>query len=212
MPRLLLLLVVLLAVPAAASAQAPSNPDGVAVIVGNDYAGTQLPPVEFAHNDAEAIDACFSGATATPGRTLIPAGSPVFRERPADAPQGLAVLTAAGPGQAASWDLQARQGLFTRRFLDAVSGRVEPRDGAMTLPFWQIHGFERYGDQSEWGTISVRRVLQRELEVPPGLPRAAVTIGFYPEAATYREDVSQWRSTKLQVEPARTGWCCLSVG
>ncbi len=236
---LLLFLGALCAGPAA-RAQAPANPFGVAVIIGNDYRGTQLPTVDFAGNDADAIaawvvqakgfdprnivvlknataaqlvshfgtaedhrgrlwqlmrrnnrsdvvvffsghgmpnpadgaplvipqdadgvrphlngypldllysnlqkldarsvlvlvDACFSGGTATTGRSLIPAGSPVFRERPANAPQGLAVLTAAGPGQVASWDLDARRGLFTRHLLDAVSGKVAAKDGQVTL-------------------------------------------------------------------------------
>jgi hypothetical protein len=42
---------------------------------------------------------------------------------------------------------------------------------------------------SEWGTITVRRVLERELDVPAGLPRVEVMIAFYPESAVYREDV-----------------------
>ncbi|MFN8722266.1 MAG: SUMF1/EgtB/PvdO family nonheme iron enzyme [Rhodospirillales bacterium] len=236
---LLLLLGALVGAPPA-SAQTAANPFGVAIIIGNDYRGTQLPTVDFAGNDADAIaawvvqakgfdprnvvvlknataaqlvshfgtaedhrgrlwqlmrrnnrsdvvvffsghgmpnpadgaplvipqdadgvrphlngypldllysnlqkldaksvlvlvDACFSGGTATPGRSLIPAGSPVFRERPANAPQGLAVLTAAGAGQVASWDLDARRGLFTHHFLQAVSGKVPPKDGQVTL-------------------------------------------------------------------------------
>ena len=61
------------------------------------------------------IDACFSGASHA--GSLIPAGSIITVPRNADTiPQGLTVLTAAGPDQIASWDLEAEFGLFTERF------------------------------------------------------------------------------------------------
>ena len=37
---------------------------------------------------------------------------------------------------------------------------------------------------------SVRKVLQREYDVPAGLPKVEITISFYPEAALYRPNVS----------------------
>lgn len=55
--------------------------------------------------------------------------------------------------------------------------------------YWQRHGFERYGDMSEWGKLTARRVLARAFDVPPNLPEAQVVIGFYPETATYGRDV-----------------------
>jgi hypothetical protein len=36
-------------------AQTAANPFGIAVIIGNDYRGLQLPGVDFASNDADAI-------------------------------------------------------------------------------------------------------------------------------------------------------------
>ncbi len=56
--------------------------------------------------------------------------------------------------------------------------------------FWRRHGFERYGDLSEWGQITARRVLSRSFETPADLPDASVVITFYPEAAVYLRDVS----------------------
>ena len=53
---LLLLLGALVGAPPA-SAQTAANPFGVAIIIGNDYRGTQLPTVDFAGNDADAIAA-----------------------------------------------------------------------------------------------------------------------------------------------------------
>ncbi len=70
--------------------------------------------------------------------------------------------------------------------VNVLAGECSPRT---SLPFWQRHGFERYGDMSEWGIITVRRVLQRDFDLPVGLPRIEVTISFYPEAAAYGEDV-----------------------
>ncbi|UCG12671.1 MAG: caspase family protein, partial [Deltaproteobacteria bacterium] len=39
----------------ATGALSPGNPDAVAVIIGNKKYGDRLPPVDFAHNDAEAM-------------------------------------------------------------------------------------------------------------------------------------------------------------
>ena len=56
-------------------------------------------------------------------------------------------------------------------------------------PFWRRHGFERYGDLSEWGRITARRVLARTFDIPEGLLVAKVAIGFYPEGAVHGDDV-----------------------
>lgn len=52
--------------------------------------------------------------------------------------------------------------------------------------FWQRHGFERFGDLSEWGKITARRILPKSFDLPDDLPAVDVTVSFYPEAATYR--------------------------
>lgn len=51
--------------------------------------------------------------------------------------------------------------------------------------FWRRHGFQRYGDLSEWGKITARRVLSKSFDVPGDLPSVDVVVGFYPEAAGY---------------------------
>lgn len=66
--------------------------------------------------------------------------------------------------------------------VNVLDGECSPRD---SLSFWQKHGFERYGDMSERGKVTVRRVLPRSFDLPSDLPRVPVTIGFYPEEATY---------------------------
>jgi GNAT superfamily N-acetyltransferase len=92
---------------------------------------------------------------------------------------------------------QQRQGLGTELFeaslarairddVNVLSGECSPRT---SLPFWEKQGFERYGDLSEWGKITVRRVLQRSLDIPQNLPNSNVTVSFYPEAAIYPRDV-----------------------
>ena len=57
-----------------------------------------------------------------------------------------------------------------------------------SLTFWQRHGFERYGDMSDWGKLTARRSLPRSFDLPPELPRAPVTITFYPERIKYSRD------------------------
>jgi GNAT superfamily N-acetyltransferase len=57
-----------------------------------------------------------------------------------------------------------------------------------SLTFWQKHGFERYGDMSDWGKLTARRFLPRSFDLPPELPRVPVTITFYPERVKYSRD------------------------
>jgi GNAT superfamily N-acetyltransferase len=59
-----------------------------------------------------------------------------------------------------------------------------------SLPFWQKHGFVRYGDPSDGGTITVRRVLDRSFERDPALPPVQVVVSFYPEPAPWRDGVA----------------------
>lgn len=70
------------------------------------------------------LDACFSGSSA--GGTLFPSSSGIRimakNESPSDS---LTVLTAAGPGQLASWDHRSQHGLFTEYFLRGVYGEAD---------------------------------------------------------------------------------------
>jgi|GEM_PF-711486 len=84
------------------------------------------------------LEACFSGNSAA--GWLIGSASPVYvRTELPKGPLGLTVISAAAGDQVASWDRQARLGLFTRHVLDALragkadAGRGGNGDGAVTL-------------------------------------------------------------------------------
>ncbi len=83
------------------------------------------------------LDACFSGNSAA--GWLVRAASPVYvKTAPPQTPGGLALITAAQGDQVASWDEEARLGLFTRHLLDALRGAADRGrdgngDGAVTL-------------------------------------------------------------------------------
>jgi GNAT superfamily N-acetyltransferase len=92
-------------------------------------------------------------------------------------------------------DMQ-REGLGTELFeaslarairdnVNLLSGECSPRT---SLPFWEKHGFERYGDVGDWFNVNVRRILQRQLEIPTDRPSVEATISFYPESASYSHD------------------------
>lgn len=59
-----------------------------------------------------------------------------------------------------------------------------------SLASWEKHGFQRYGNLSSGGNVKARRVIGREFDIPAGLPRAELTVGFYPEAAIHRQGVA----------------------
>lgn len=83
------------------------------------------------------LDACFSGDS--PRGMLIKSASPIFvaPKLPTDV-EGVTVITAAGAGQLASWDEEAKHGLFTQHVLLALrgtadQGRYGDGDGKVTL-------------------------------------------------------------------------------
>lgn len=83
------------------------------------------------------IDACFTGES--PKGSLVKSASPVHvKAKPAKVAKGLTVLTASRADQLASWDDDARHGLFTRHLLDALYGAADTgvggdKDGKVTL-------------------------------------------------------------------------------
>ncbi len=83
------------------------------------------------------LDACFSGVT--PAGTLLASASGVLlTPRPAPAPGGLRVLSAAAADQIASWDEEAALGLFTEHLLAGLYGLADgdphgDGDGAVTI-------------------------------------------------------------------------------
>ena len=80
------------------------------------------------------LDACFSGGSH--GGTLVRAASSILvTPKEIHKSSGeVVVLTAASGDQLASWDEKAKQGLFTRYFLEAVYGAADiDGDGAVDL-------------------------------------------------------------------------------
>ncbi|GHD63230.1 hypothetical protein GCM10017083_53180 [Thalassobaculum fulvum] len=104
------------------------------------------------------LDACFSGNSAA--GWLVRAASPVYVKTAPPAPvAGLTLVTAAQGDQVASWDEQARLGLFTRHLLDALRGAADRgrdgnRDGAVT-----VAEVERYLDDEM--SYAARRQFRR---------------------------------------------------
>jgi hypothetical protein len=85
------------------------------------------------------IDACFSGNT--PKGMLVDAmsGLTVEIRQPKKASKGMVVLTASRGDQVASWDKNAKHGLFTKHLLEALNGAADKqsktgnKDGKVTL-------------------------------------------------------------------------------
>ena len=71
------------------------------------------------------LDACFSGGSA--GGVVVRSTSSisVVARKPPRLPAGAVVLTAAGKDQVASWDHEARLGLFTRYVLEGLAGAAD---------------------------------------------------------------------------------------
>ena len=91
------------------------------------------------------LDACFSGGSGG-GGTLIRDASPVFVE--ATLPEGLdekvTSLAAATGKQVASWDEEAKHGLFTHHLLDALYGKADA-DGDGKVTAREVKGYlDRY--------------------------------------------------------------------
>jgi GNAT superfamily N-acetyltransferase len=68
--------------------------------------------------------------------------------------------------------------------VNVLSGQCAPET---SLGFWKRMGFEQYNDPDQPNDVMVRRVLSRTFELPANLPAVEVVIGFYPEAAQYRQ-------------------------
>jgi hypothetical protein len=79
------------------------------------------------------IEACFSGLS--PAGSVLGKASPVFFEVKAPpVPARLTVITAGAANQVASWEPDESHGLFTRAFLEGMSGKADfDHDGRVTL-------------------------------------------------------------------------------
>ena len=90
---------------------------------------SQLP----AKNVTVAMDACFSGRS--PGGAVVQNASPATLEVQTAKPdfQDGAVFTASAADQVASWDNEARLGLFTHYWLEGVSGEADLNNDGRVL-------------------------------------------------------------------------------
>lgn len=135
------------------------------------------------------LDACFSGNSA--GGWLIPSASPVYVKTAAPPQIGeMTVITAAQGDQLASWDHEAKLGLFTRYLLDGLYGAADNgpggnNDGEITLGEIRSHlddtmsyaarrQFRRVQTASVYGDprTSVTTVSTRSFALPANRPEA----------------------------------------
>ncbi len=145
-----------------------------------DLLYTNLAKLTEARSVRVYLDACFSGGSA--GGGLIRDASPVYvsAELPQGAGEKVTSLSAATGKQIASWDGEARHGLFTHHLLDALYGKGDAdKDGNVTAG-----EAKRYLD--EWMTRAARRKHRRiqEASLLGGdevVLAAAPAGGVYPE-------------------------------
>ena len=129
------------------------------------------------------LDACFSGNSAA--GWLVRSASPVYVKATPPAPSpGLTLVTAAEGDQVASWDEDARLGLFTRHLLDALNGAADTgrdgnRDGRVTLG-----ELERYLDDEM--TYAARRLFRRVQQASVSGDPKSVLVAAIPAAPPRR--------------------------
>ena len=140
------------------------------------------------------IDACFSGSSA--GGTLFKSSSGVLiSAKRENTPQSLTVLTAAGPGQLASWDHRSQHGLFTEYFLRGVYGEADlDLDG-------QIRVAEMKAFMDAHMTKVARRTYGREQEASLQGPTNRVLATFNPWAKPSRPQINTppYRDKSLKI-------------
>ncbi len=99
-----------------------------------------------------------------------------------------------------------RQGLGTELFLASLA-RAERDDVTVlqgecspktSLPFWEKHGFERFGRLDEYSAVKVRRILHKDWELPAEVPVVDVRISFYDERALYEEGIEPFVVHKIR--------------
>ncbi|MDB3953213.1 DUF4384 domain-containing protein [Alphaproteobacteria bacterium] len=101
------------------------------------------------------LDACFSGNT--PKGMLIKSASPIFiKYKASNTPKGITVITAASGDQLASWDHEAKLGLFTNHLLNGLYGAADKKgDGTVTLGELKFYLAENM-------SYAARRIFNRE--------------------------------------------------
>ena len=126
------------------------------------------------------LDACFSGGSA--GGGLIRDASPVYvsAQLPSGVGEKVTSLTAATGTQIASWDAEARHGMFTHYLLDALYGNGDAdKDGRVTA-----REAKQYLD--DWMTRAARRK-HRRIQEASLLGAAGVVLTAAPKGGVYPE-------------------------
>ncbi len=146
----------------------------------NGYPVDQL-TANLAKLDARSVvvllDACFTGDSA--GGRLIDDASPVYvRTQPPVVQDQILLITAAQNDQLASWDHEARLGLFTRHVLTALGGAADSapdgdRNGQITLS-----EVKAYLDETL--TYAARRKFRRVQRADTSGPSHAVLVSAVP--------------------------------
>ena len=81
-----------------------------------------------ARSIAVFLDACFSGNSAKGMLINATSGITISAKMPERTRGNLVVLSAAKGGQVASWDTEAKHGLFTRYLMEALYGKADGED------------------------------------------------------------------------------------
>ena len=133
------------------------------------------------------LDTCFSGSSH--GGRLV-AGSPVFMETafPENVADRMTVLTAVTRTQIATWDKEARHGLFTHHLLEALYGKGDgDKDGKVTAAEAKDY-LDRHMTSAAW--LTNRREQQATLRGAEGAVLASVVVegGSFPERPVLGEE------------------------
>ena len=122
------------------------------------------------------LDTCFSGSSHA-GRLVT--GSPVYQETafPENVAERMMVMTAVTKTQIATWDKDAKHGLFTRHLLDALYGKGD-RDGNGNVTAAEAKEYlDRHMTAAAW--LSDRREQQATLRGTVGAVLARAAAGGF---------------------------------
>ena len=122
------------------------------------------------------LDACFSGSS--DGGRLV-AASPVTQEPafPEAVTENMMILTAVTGSQLATWDKEARHGLFTHHLLDALYGKGDrDKDGQVTAREVEAY-LERHMTSNAWLLNEREQNAKLTTRVQSGLVLASAGIG-----------------------------------
>ena len=138
------------------------------------------------------LDACFSGDSHA--GMLVRSASPVYivAELPEEVAQTMTVLTAASGTELASWDEEARHGLFTDNLLDALYGKADA-DGDGRVTSGEVASYLK-----QHMTRAARRLFKRHqnasLHGSPDAVLSKVAGSVFPERPVLADESSTERS------------------